>query len=149
MKIVLAGAFGNLGREILRSLCEKESYEVVAADLKELELPSLKGKYTFVSIDATNPETLKGLCAGADIVLTTMGLTGSSTRFTNYDIDYQGTSDRQLPVDVKVAYKLNDRPVTAKDLDGATGIYLVNGSAPRFTWYNSAKDAYVRAAFAF
>ena len=38
---------------------------------------------------------------------------------------------------------------TSSGFNGATGIYLVNGSAPRFTWYNSAKDAYVRAAFAF
>ncbi len=38
---------------------------------------------------------------------------------------------------------------TSSGLNGATGIYLVNGSAPRFTWYNSAEYAYVRAAFAF
>ena len=34
MKIVLAGAFGNLGFEILKVLAEK-GCEVVAADLKE------------------------------------------------------------------------------------------------------------------
>ena len=38
---------------------------------------------------------------------------------------------------------------TSSGFNGATGIYLVNGSAPRFTWYNSSQDAYVRAAFAF
>ena len=32
MKIVLAGAFGNLGAEILKCLC-KAGHEVVAADL--------------------------------------------------------------------------------------------------------------------
>ena len=85
MKVVLAGAFGNLGGEILRALCEK-NYEVTAADLKEREIEGLKGKYAFVSIDATNPATLKGLCDGAEVVITTMGLTGASTRFTSYDI---------------------------------------------------------------
>ena len=89
MKVVLAGAFGNLGGEILRALCEK-NYEVTAADLKEREIEGLKGKYTFVSIDATNPATLKGLCDGAEVVITTMGLTGASTRFTSYDIDQKG-----------------------------------------------------------
>ena len=89
MKVVLAGAFGNLGGEILRALCEK-NYEVTAADLKEKEIEGLKGKYTFVSIDATNPATLKGLCDGAEVVITTMGLTGASTRFTSYDIDQKG-----------------------------------------------------------
>ena len=37
MKVVLAGAFGNLGAEILKCLCVA-GYEVVAADLKEREV---------------------------------------------------------------------------------------------------------------
>lgn len=89
MKVVLAGAFGNLGAEILACLCQA-GHEVIAADLKERAIPGTEGKYTFVSIDATNPASLKGLCDGADVVITTMGLTGASTRFTSYDIDYQG-----------------------------------------------------------
>lgn len=89
MKVVLAGAFGNLGAEILKCLCAA-GHEVVAADLKERPIEGCEGKYTFVSIDATNPETLKGLCEGADIAITTMGLTGASTRFTSYDIDLNG-----------------------------------------------------------
>lgn len=88
MKILLAGAFGNLGFEILKALTER-NYEIVAADLNEKE-SELKGKYTFKAIDATNPETLKGLCGGVDAVITTMGLTTASTKFTSYDIDYQG-----------------------------------------------------------
>ncbi len=89
MKIVLAGAFGNLGAEILKCLVAA-GHEVVAADLKEVPVAGLQGKYTFAAIDATKPETLKGLCEGAEVVITTMGLTGASTRFTSYDIDYQG-----------------------------------------------------------
>lgn len=38
---------------------------------------------------------------------------------------------------------------TSSGFNGATGIYLVNGSSPRFTWYNSSHDAYIRTAFAF
>ena len=89
MKVVLAGAFGNLGAEILKRLCA-DGHEVIAADLKETKVDGTDGKYTFVQIDATKPETLKGLCDGADAVITTMGLTGASTRFTAYDIDYKG-----------------------------------------------------------
>lgn len=37
------------------------------------------------------------------------------------DIYYQGTSDKQLPVDVTVTYKLNGKAVSAKELDGASG----------------------------
>ena len=79
MKIVLAGAFGNLGAEILKQLVAA-GHEVVAADLKEVPVKGLDGKYTFKAIDATKPETLKGLCDGAEIVITTMGLTGASPR---------------------------------------------------------------------
>ena len=89
MKLVLAGAFGNLGAEILTALVSA-GHDVVAADLKEVPVAGVEGKYTFKAIDATRPETLKGLCDGAEIVITTMGLTGASTRFTSYDIDYQG-----------------------------------------------------------
>ncbi|MCR5155029.1 MAG: NAD(P)H-binding protein [Lachnospiraceae bacterium] len=89
MKVVLAGAFGNLGAEILKKLVNA-GHEVVAADLKEREIEGLSGKYTFRAIDATNSESLVGLCEGADAVVTTMGLTGASTRFTAYDIDLNG-----------------------------------------------------------
>lgn len=89
MKVVLAGAFGNLGADILRELVE-QGHEVVAADLKIKEIPGLEGKYTPRAMDVTRPETLKGLCDGADAVITTVGLTGTSATITNYDIDYQG-----------------------------------------------------------
>ena len=89
MKVLLAGAFGNLGFEILKSLTEK-GHEVIAADLKEKENNGLEGKYIFKAIDATDPKTLNRICDGVEIVITTMGLTTSSTKFTSYDIDYQG-----------------------------------------------------------
>ena len=43
MKIVLAGAFGNLGAEILKCLCAA-GHEVVAADLREREIEGCEGK---------------------------------------------------------------------------------------------------------
>ena len=89
MKVVLAGAFGNLGAEILKCLCA-DGNEVVAADLRESTVEGREGKYTFRAIDATNPETMKGLCDGADAVITTVGLTGASTKVTSYDIDLKG-----------------------------------------------------------
>lgn len=89
MKVVLAGAFGNLGAEILKTLVA-DGHEVIAADLKEREIEGIAGKYTFKQINACKPETLTGLCDGADNVITTMGLTGASTVVTAYDVDYQG-----------------------------------------------------------
>ena len=90
MKVVLAGAFGKLGSDILRALCASE-HEIVAADaVMRIPEDGDQSRFTAVQIDVTNPETLKGLCDGADVVLTTVGLTGASTKFNNYDIDYNG-----------------------------------------------------------
>ena len=72
MKVVLAGAYGNLGADILKSLL-RNGHEVVAADMAERDL-GIEGTFTFKKIDATKPETLEGLCDGADIVITTIGL---------------------------------------------------------------------------
>ncbi len=88
MKVVLAGAYGHLGSDIFRELL-KQGHEVVAADVVERDL-GLEGNFVFKKLDVTNPEALKGLCDGADAVITTVGLTKASKTVTNMDIDYQG-----------------------------------------------------------
>jgi uncharacterized protein YbjT (DUF2867 family) len=89
MKVVLAGAFGNLGADIFRSLV-KEGHEVVALDMMTRDIGVDEKAYTFKKVDVTKPETLKGTCDGADVVITTVGLTKGSATVSNYDIDYQG-----------------------------------------------------------
>ena len=88
MKVVLAGAYGNLGADIFKALLAA-GHEVVAADMIERDL-GVTGNFTFKKMDVTNPESLKGLCDGADAVITTVGLTKTSATVTNYEIDYQG-----------------------------------------------------------
>lgn len=88
MKVVLAGAYGNLGADVFKTLLAA-GHEVVAADMAERDL-GVAGNYTFKKIDVTDPATLKGLCDGADVVITTVGLTKTSATVTNYEIDYQG-----------------------------------------------------------
>ncbi len=89
MKIVLAGAFGKLGTDILKSLV-REGHTVVAADMVIRDIPEIEGKYTTKKIDVTNATSLAGLCEGMDAVITTVGLTATSATLTNYEIDYQG-----------------------------------------------------------
>ena len=89
MKVVLAGAFGNLGADVFRSLV-KEGHEVVALDMMTRDIGVDEKAYTFKKVDVTKPETLKGTCDGADVVITTVGLTKGSATVSNYDIDYQG-----------------------------------------------------------
>lgn len=89
-KILLAGAFGKLGSDILRALCQTE-HEIIAADAVLNIKPDMdENRFTTRQIDVTNPDTLLGLCDGVDLVITTIGLTGASTKYDNYDIDYQG-----------------------------------------------------------
>ncbi len=125
MKVVLAGAFGNLGAEILKCLCNG-SYEVVAADLRETSVEGCEGKYTFRAIDATNPETMKGLCDGADVVITTVGLTGASTKVTSYDIDYKGNMNLYAEAKAAGAKKFNYISVISCDEPGAEKVPMLH-----------------------
>lgn len=88
MKIVLAGAYGNLGADIFREL-SKEGHEVVALDMAQRDI-GVTGNFRFIKIDVTDPKTLEGVCDGVDAVITTVGLTKGSATVSNYDIDYQG-----------------------------------------------------------
>ena len=88
MKVVLAGAYGNLGADIFKSLL-RAGHEVVAADMIQRDL-GVEGNYTYKKINVQEPATLAGLCDGADAVITTVGLTKTSAEVTNYQIDYQG-----------------------------------------------------------
>ncbi|MBQ1482942.1 MAG: NAD(P)H-binding protein [Erysipelotrichaceae bacterium] len=125
MKVLLAGAFGNLGFEILKALTN-EKYEVIAADLKEKENNGLEGKYVFKAIDATDPKTLSGICDGVDTVITTMGLTTSSKKFTAYDIDYQGNLNLYNEAKKAGVRKFNYISVISCDEPGAEKVPMLN-----------------------
>ena len=125
MKVVLAGAFGNLGAEILKSLCAA-GHEVVAADMRETPVPGCEGKYTFVKIDATKPETMKGLCDGAEVVITTVGLTGASTAVTAYDIDYKGNMNLYEECKRAGVKKFNYISVISCDEKGAEEVPMLH-----------------------
>ena len=128
MKVLLAGAFGNLGFEILKVLAEA-GHEIVAADLKEKEDNGLEGKYTFCAIDATKPETLKGLCDGVEVVITTMGLTTASTKVTAYDIDYQGNLNLYNEAKAAGVKKFNYISVIACKEPGAEEVPMLHAKA--------------------
>ena len=89
MKVVLAGAFGRLGSDILRALV-RDGHDVLAVDMVLRELDGIEGSYEKKQVDVTKPEQLAGLCEGADAVITMVGLTRTSAEVTNYDIDYRG-----------------------------------------------------------
>lgn len=126
MKVVLAGAFGNLGAGILKCLCASGEHEVVAADMRETQIPECNGKYRFVKIDATDPKTMKGLCEGADVVITTVGLTGASTKVTSYDIDYKGNMNLYAEAKAAGVKKFNYISVISCDEPGAEKVPMLH-----------------------
>ena len=89
MKVVLAGAFGHLGVDILRELVG-QGHEVVALGRHIRKPADLQDGYEAVQVDAREPETLKGVCDGADVIISTVGLTKASAKTSCYDVDYQG-----------------------------------------------------------
>ena len=125
MKVVLAGAFGNLGAEILKCLCAA-GHEVVAADMREVPVPGCEGKYAFRQIDATKPETMKGLCDGAEVVITTVGLTGASTAVTSYDIDHKGNMNLYAEAKAAGVKKFNYISVISCDEPGAEKVPMLH-----------------------
>ena len=88
MKVVLAGAYGNLGADVFRALV-KEGHEVIALDMMQRDI-GVTENFRFIKVDVTDPKTLEGVCDGADAAITTVGLTKGSATVTNYQIDYQG-----------------------------------------------------------
>ncbi|MBQ3823835.1 MAG: SDR family oxidoreductase [Clostridia bacterium] len=85
MKVLLAGAFGHLGADVLKALVDA-GHDVVAADLVVKEVGF--GGFTPLKLDMTDKEKLRGVCDGVDVVITTVGLTKASETITAYDIDY-------------------------------------------------------------
>lgn len=101
MKVFLAGAFGHLGQDILRSLVEA-GHEVIAADAVVRDL-DFEG-FSPLKIDLTNKEDLKGKLVGVDTVVTTVGLTKASQTLTAYDIDF-GANKNLLDEALKAGVK--------------------------------------------
>ncbi|MCD8117996.1 MAG: NAD(P)H-binding protein [Lachnospiraceae bacterium] len=126
MKVVLAGAFGHLGSDILRSLV-RAGHEVVAADLVTRELEDCKTGFTPVKVDMTSAEALKGLCNGADVVISTVGLTKASATISNYDVDY-GANKNLLAEAKRVGVK-NFAYVSVLKADKAPDIPMLDAKA--------------------
>lgn len=124
MKVVLAGAYGNLGKEILARLA-KDGHHVIAADVKEGE--KIEGDIEFRAIDVTKPSTLEGLCEGADVVITTVGLTKGSPTITPHEIDYLGNLN--LLNEAKKAGVKHFTYISVIKVDEAKGIPMLEAKA--------------------
>lgn len=93
-KILIAGASGVLGFEVLKQLHQSRQYwlraHIYSKEKRELVAPYCD---EVVQADATKPAQLKGLCDDIDIVFSTIGKSVSlfrPQRSSFLDLDFQG-----------------------------------------------------------
>lgn len=89
MKILLAGAYGKLGTDILKALV-RDGHDVLAVDMVVRDIDGIEGKYQKKVVNVTDKSAVAGICEGMEAVITTVGLTRASAELTCYDVDYQG-----------------------------------------------------------
>ena len=88
--ILIAGVGGVLGRELVEAFI-KRSIQPAGLALFDREFNGLEGKLSSkVTADVTKAETLRGVCAGMDTVVSVIGITRIRGHVTHMDVDYQG-----------------------------------------------------------
>ena len=126
MKVVLAGAFGHLGLDILRELV-KQGHEVTALGRTIRKPSDLQDGYNAVQADVQNPSTLKGVCNGAEVIISTVGLTKASAEVSCYDVDYQGNMN--LLAEAKRAGVRQFAYVSVLKADGNPSVPMLDAKA--------------------
>ncbi|MCF8239918.1 MAG: SDR family oxidoreductase [Melioribacteraceae bacterium] len=88
-KILLAGATGYLGRFILAEL-ERKGYNTRAIVRDKKKLNNYNPELTeVISAEVTKPESLTNICAGIDVVISTVGITKQKDGLSYEAVDYQ------------------------------------------------------------
>lgn len=84
----VAGATGYLGRRIVAQLVAR-GYDVKALVRVGSDRSGIPDGVELVQAEATDPETLRGIMAGVDLVVSALGLTRQTDRLSYMDVDYQ------------------------------------------------------------
>jgi len=94
-KVLIAGSTGYLGKFLLQE-CIQRGYWVRALARSIDKLDDVRDCVDDVFVgEATNPDTLQGLCEGIDVVISALGVASSRTNETISldDVDYGGNSN--------------------------------------------------------
>lgn len=90
MHVFIAGAGGPLGKQLINAFLERDA-QVTAMGFSKQEFAGLyHPRLTTMACDVTKPEQLVGICKGADLVLSCIGITRMRNQLTHMDVDYQG-----------------------------------------------------------
>ncbi|MBN1547332.1 MAG: NAD(P)H-binding protein [Syntrophaceae bacterium] len=90
MNILVAGAGGELGREIVAALNRRgivpDGLVYSEREFERVEYPLARK----LCCDVTKPHQLEAICKTVDIVISTIGITRLQAEITHMDVDYQG-----------------------------------------------------------
>ena len=90
MNLLIAGAGGVLGRELVRQSLDRGDH-VAALVLRRDELRGLEHpRLRILEADVTNPAPLAGLCNGMEQVVSCIGITRLKGKLTHEDVDFRG-----------------------------------------------------------
>jgi uncharacterized protein YbjT (DUF2867 family) len=90
MEVLVAGAGGLLGRELVKAL-NRRSIVPLGLAYSEKEFLQLDGQVSRkIACDVTQSEQLKGICQGIDVVISVIGITRVSAGATHMDVDFNG-----------------------------------------------------------
>jgi len=89
--VLLAGATGYLGQYILKALLENaRDTKIVVRNTSKLSEADLQHKkLTVAKAELTKAADLKGVCAGVDTVISTVGITRQKDGLSYMDVDFQ------------------------------------------------------------
>ncbi len=100
-KIVVAGATGYLGKYIVKEL-QFRGYDFSAIGRNVIRLLDMGlAASQITKAEVTQPESLEGAMQGADVVISTVGITRQKDGLTYMDVDYQ--ANMNLLHEAKVA----------------------------------------------
>jgi len=92
-KILVAGATGYLGQFVVKA-SKAKGYWVRALGRSAAKLAPVEEHADDLFVgEVTDPESLKGLCDGIDVVFSSVGITRQKDGFTYKDVDYQANKN--------------------------------------------------------
>ena len=87
--LIIAGATGYLGSHLLKELQMRNMpFKAVARNVKKLQQMGLK-EAEIIQAEVTKPASLKGKMEGADVIISTVGITRQKDGLSYLDVDYQ------------------------------------------------------------
>ncbi len=90
MRILIAGAGGVLGKHLVNAFLAR-GHHVLAAAFSEREFAGMAHeRLTTRACDVKNPEQIRGLCDGMDMVISCVGITRLHKRISHMHVDYEG-----------------------------------------------------------